>query len=525
MKKRLLTVLSVILTFLMLGGTFAFAANVAPVQGDKFTDVPSDSWFKPYVDFVAENAYMIGTSETTFSPQDNLTRAMFATILARYHKAEVDDSKATIFKDVPVDQWYTGSIGWNNEKGIVQGYGDGNFGTNDFITRQDLATMIIRYIPVYEQDYNKIHEKDRPMIDYDFTDKDQIADYAKEAIDKCVNYGLLEGYPDHTVKPTQNITRAETAAVIYRLAWLTKNKPVPTPLGEEEYVVTAKVSKDAKSIELVAVYSEDEAENATVSQIAEDLVTGENEDAIKNAFDSVISKATEKGDRGPKTVDGYTISTKADGTIHVDGVNLVQNLLDETQVYNDKMKVVREKAGITNTPTWRKFVSAFSPTNAFEMVGTDLKLWSADDYYNILLNAVKAAGALYDEVATEDQFEEVLEAAEQAGLNLGVKFEDNYVVLGTSVDNPTDLNDEDVANYLAADNKNVLVDLTDNGISEVFSATETVTSTQDVVDIVDTRISRDWSGRKDIQAVLKAVEDAYTGTYTVTVTVEKREVE
>ena len=80
------------------------------------------------------------------------------------------------------------------------------------------------------------------------------------------------------------------------------------------------------------------------------------------------------------------------------------------------MKVVREKAGITNTPTWRKFVSAFSPTNAFEMVGTDLKLWSADDYYNILLNAVKAAGALYDEVATEDQFEEVLEAAEQAGM-------------------------------------------------------------------------------------------------------------
>jgi hypothetical protein len=535
MKKRLLTVLSVILTFLMLGGTFAFAADVAPVQGDKFSDVPADSWFKPYVDFVAENAYMIGTSETTFEPQNNLTRAMFATILARYHKAKVDDSKETIFKDVPVNQWYTGSIGWNNDKGIVQGYGDGNFGTNDFITRQDLATMIIRYIPVYEKDYNKVHAKDRPMIDYEFTDKDQIADYAKDAIAKCVNYGLLEGYPDHSVKPTQNITRAETAAVIYRLAWLLKPNPnpnpgpSPSPVSSDKYKVNVNVAQatqagKTRSIDLTAIYTESQAADKTVSQIAEDLVTGENETAIVGAFDTLISKAKEKGDR-ETTKNGYTISTKADGTIHVDGVDLVQSLQDETDLYYDQIEKAGVKAGVASASSWGAFKDAFSPMNAFDKAGEDLKLKSADDYYQVVLTAVQAAGKLYDEVApTEDQFKAVLEAAEQAGADLGVSFEGNYKVLGTEVDSPKDLNDDEIASYLYVEkvqNNAVILDLCNDGISEVFSAKETVNSYEDVVDIVKTRISRDWSTRDDIKAVLEAVQDAYIGTYTVTVTVDR----
>ena len=76
MKKRLAVVLSAIMALTMFGGQFAFAAS-----GDQFTDVPSDAWYKPDVDYVAENDYMIGTSDTTFEPQSNLTRAMFATIL------------------------------------------------------------------------------------------------------------------------------------------------------------------------------------------------------------------------------------------------------------------------------------------------------------------------------------------------------------------------------------------------------------------------------------------------------------
>lgn len=226
MKKRLAVVLSAIMALTMFGGQFAFAAS-----GDQFTDVPSDAWYKPDVDYVAENDYMIGTSDTTFEPQSNLTRAMFATILARYDGAEVDDSVPTIFTDVEVNQWFTGSIGWANEKKIVEGRGDNIFDPTSFITRQELAVMVERYITYVESTTDKVHVT--PGVAIPFTDADQISDYAKDAMDKAVIHGLIIGYPDKSVKPLQNITRAETAAVIHRIKWKTRD-------GRENYTLTYK---------------------------------------------------------------------------------------------------------------------------------------------------------------------------------------------------------------------------------------------------------------------------------------------
>ena len=533
MKKRLLTVLSVILTFLMLGSTSAFAANVAPVQSDKFTDVSASDWYKEYVDFVASNGYMIGTSETTFEPQTNLTRAMFATILARYDKANVDDSKATIFNDVPVDQWYTGSIGWANEKEIVKGYGDGNFGTNDSITRQDLSLMIVRYIRFYEKEHNvtiKTHGGEWNG-DITFTDENEIRqdEETPAAIKALVNYGVLLGYPDGTVKPTQNITRAETAAIIKRLDWILQPTPTPTPTpsGDTKYRVTATVTKDGKGPELIADYTTAQARTTTVSQIVKDLITdGNGADDNKGNIKKIIQEhfLDKARDGGPKTVNGYTITTSKDGNIHVDGVDLWANLQDEVAVYNERMVKVGTELEIQDSSTWKAFVRAFSPDKLFTKNGTDLKLKSADAYYSILSDAVDAACALYDEVATAAKYQEILDKAEAAGVKLGVQFDTfkgQYSVLGGKVTTPDTLNDAAVVEYLAADNKKVLYNLVKDGKNTVFEATENVTSAEDVVKIVNARISRNWKDRDDIQAVLKAIEDAYTGTYNVTVTVEK----
>jgi len=236
MKKRLAVLLSAVLALTMFGGQFAFAAS-----GDQFTDVKASDWFKPDVDYVAENDYMIGTSDTTFEPQSNLTRAMFATILARYDGAEVDNSKPTIFTDVEVDQWFTGSIGWANEKKIVEGRGNNIFAPADFITRQELAVMVERYITYVESTTDKVHVT--PGVAIPFTDADQISDYAKSAMDKAVIHGLIIGYPDKSVKPLQNITRAETAAVIHRIKW--KNRD-----GRESYVLTYKDGENETKIDV-----------------------------------------------------------------------------------------------------------------------------------------------------------------------------------------------------------------------------------------------------------------------------------
>jgi len=226
MKKRLAVILSAIMVLTMFGGQFAFA-----VSADQFTDVEADGWYKPDVDFVAEHEYMVGTSDTTFEPQSNLTRAMFATILARYDGAEVDNSKETVFTDVEVDQWFTGSIGWANEKAIVEGIGDNQFAPASFITREQLATMVERYITYVESTTDRVHVT--PGVAIPFTDADQISAYAKDAMDKAVIHGLIIGYPDKSVKPLQNITRAETAAVIHRIKWKTRD-------GRETFTLTIK---------------------------------------------------------------------------------------------------------------------------------------------------------------------------------------------------------------------------------------------------------------------------------------------
>ena len=212
MKRSVWKVLAVLMALAVFSTTMASAAG-----SDKFTDVPSDSWYKQYVDFVVDNGYMNGVSSTKFAPNDNLTRAMFATILARYDGATVDNSKATAFSDVAVNQWYTGSIAWANEKGIVKGTGSGKFSPEANITRQDLCVMVERYITYVESTTDKVHVT--PGVAKTFTDEGQIASYAKSAMDKAVIHGLIFGYPDGSVRPTQNITRAECAAIISRIAW------------------------------------------------------------------------------------------------------------------------------------------------------------------------------------------------------------------------------------------------------------------------------------------------------------------
>jgi len=543
MKKRLLAVLSVILTFMMMGSTFSFAAQVNPVEGDTFTDVAADSWYKEYVDFVAENAYMIGTSETTFEPESNLTRAMFATILARYHGADVDDSKETIFKDVPVNQWYTGSIGWNNEKSIVQGYGDGNFGTNDFITRQDLATMIARYIDVYEADFGKIHQTHRPMIDYEFADAADIADYAVDTVKTCVDYGLLEGYPDKTFKPRQNITRAETAAIIYRLAWLT---PGPNPVSTK-YQVVADITvpfaindKGKTTLTLkTRKYLKSVANKKTLDDIAEELVGSEmkNDAAIEGAADYALKKVKESEHN---YTDGtYAVNLSTDGVISAtkgaEAVNLPEQLEKEKDVYDT---VVGELATAAAIPAdaiqaWNDFFEACWIANMFDESGNDFTLKAKGaDYLAVIQDEVKAATALHKALGTDfDYAGAITGVANWANAN-DIDLEDNYKINGTSISTIDTASNTDLAAALSYDrekrddNKGIILATLDKygtgdpKAMEVLSINETFDNT--IKSLINLRTSRDLKG-DGISAVLNSIVDngSLNGDYSIKVTVKE----
>lgn len=108
-----------------------------------FTDVSEDDSCYEAVEFLYKNGIMLGTSDTTFSPEQNLTRAMTITVLGRMAGAEQVDN--SYFIDVELGTWYSGYVGWAQENGIVQGYGNGLFGTEDYVTGEHMNLILQRY--------------------------------------------------------------------------------------------------------------------------------------------------------------------------------------------------------------------------------------------------------------------------------------------------------------------------------------------------------------------------------------------
>ena len=120
------------------------AALVLAATESVFTDVPADADYAEAVAWCYEHGLMNGTGGTNFSPDATLNRAMVATILYRA-AGEPGVSGAPAFEDTKADDWYSNAVVWASQNGIVTGYGDGTFGTDDPITQEQLDVMIRRY--------------------------------------------------------------------------------------------------------------------------------------------------------------------------------------------------------------------------------------------------------------------------------------------------------------------------------------------------------------------------------------------
>lgn len=127
---------------------FSLVPTALAAGADDFTDVGKDSWCYDYVDYVTSEGYFLGTTDTTFSPNRNMTRAMFVVVLSRFDSVEVDNSQSS-FTDVEPGAWCAGAIEWAAENGIVTGKGDGRFAPNDPITRAQMCAIMDRYVDYY----------------------------------------------------------------------------------------------------------------------------------------------------------------------------------------------------------------------------------------------------------------------------------------------------------------------------------------------------------------------------------------
>lgn len=109
-----------------------------------FSDIPADADYAEAVVWCYDNGLMNGVSDTDFDPDGTLTRAMVATILYRA-EGEPAVNGTSVFTDTQAGTWYSNAVMWANTQGIVRGYGNGQFGTNDPVSVEQLEVIMGRY--------------------------------------------------------------------------------------------------------------------------------------------------------------------------------------------------------------------------------------------------------------------------------------------------------------------------------------------------------------------------------------------
>ena len=204
------------LAFIMLVSTLA-VGGVAAKGELPFTDVPEGEWYYDATRYVWENGLMNGTGNgSTFSPNGSLTRAMVVTVLYRMEGEPSTRGGGNVFCDLEEGAYYILPVDWAKDNNIVTSTGTNDNGEDQFspnraITRQELATMFVRYAR-----YRYVITEDTTDIS-SFKDADKVASWAEEAMAWCNAVGLIKGTGNgDTLSPEDTASRAQFATIIER---------------------------------------------------------------------------------------------------------------------------------------------------------------------------------------------------------------------------------------------------------------------------------------------------------------------
>ena len=187
----------------------------------RFTDISNYAWAADAINSLADSGVIKGTSENTFSPANNITRADFALLLVRAFALESDNTEN--FADVSSSDYFASELAIARNTGIVNGIGENKFAPRNTITRQDM--MVIVYRALQNQSLLLEEKGDRRMavdeVLSQYPDFDTVAPYAKEAVTALIGAGLVNG-KNGKIAPADYTTRAEVAVLIKRILDYTK---------------------------------------------------------------------------------------------------------------------------------------------------------------------------------------------------------------------------------------------------------------------------------------------------------------
>ncbi|MFD2442874.1 S-layer homology domain-containing protein [Bacillus sp. CGMCC 1.16607] len=205
--------------------TLLISSNSIPAlaAGTDLTDI-NGSFAKDAILQLVEAGIINGKGDGKFDPTGKITRQEFAVILARSLNLDVSSPPATAtFSDVPTSHWSYAYVEAATKAGLINGYGNGKFGNGENLSREQMATLFVRALGV------DVTGKGAKLA---FADKDQISNFAKDAVAYAVEAKLLNGYSNNTFNPKGTADRQTVAKVtssFLKVEEMVKPKPQPEP--------------------------------------------------------------------------------------------------------------------------------------------------------------------------------------------------------------------------------------------------------------------------------------------------------
>lgn len=259
--------------FITLSLLLSMIPGVLAADPKAMTDIRGH-WAEETIHWCMEKGLFQGTTDTTFEPETATSRGMFVTVLSRIQRIQESEYAnsyvSTLYSDVAPAEYYAIPINWATRMGIVKGVGGGRFDPNAPITREDMATILVRYINYCDK---KLTGSNAMGVGA-FSDAGSIADYAAGPVDALKETGIINGEEDgngtYRFNPKNNATRAECAAVFQRLSATMaedtdKTVVAPTGISVTPGIYSLKVGQ---TVQLSATIQPSDATNQTVTWVS-----------------------------------------------------------------------------------------------------------------------------------------------------------------------------------------------------------------------------------------------------------------
>ena len=302
MKKQIIRFFSLLMLVVLLVTAFAMQVNARVV----FSDLAPTHWcYNKIIDFESKG-YVCGYEDGTFKADQTITRAEYVKIVNNFFGYKPNTEKVANFSDVNSGDWFAPYVNEAVERGYITGFEDGTFRPQDPIRRQEATVILARILGIDKEVYPANHIDGLAQ----YSDSDEVQDWARVAIHSYSVYNFINGYTDGTLKILQNVTRAETVELLHVLEQkvIIDRKPGGSSKSTVKMPTIALYRFDKEANEFAAIKSSDLKSNWVNKAIS--TLSGDEYGVLVNVTSTTTGSTINETLTGNKTGERKYITSK-----------------------------------------------------------------------------------------------------------------------------------------------------------------------------------------------------------------------